>query len=1069
MQSPSPDDFDTPTPPVLPDALGFDLDDETWVQKMRGLMAAPGSTRLGSYELLEELGRGGQGVVYQARQPGTDRIIAIKRVTAAAHGSTSFRARFEREVRATSALNHPHIVTVYGCEIIDGQPLLLMEYIEGLPVDRWASPECGPMRGPREVLRLFQRITAAISHAHQHGIIHRDLKPSNVLVDKAGEPHVLDFGLARILSPLSPDSVFATHTTGFVGTPAFASPEHFSTLADSVDVRSDVYSVGAMLYQALTGVAPFADRHRFMELARAVELADPQKPSRLRAGLDREIEAIVLKAMAKTKTERYQSMDAFAEDIDRYLIGQPVLAHPPGAIYQLRKMVRRHKLAFGSAVGFIVLITAFAITATILAVLERVARQDADWNSYVASIAAASAALRANDAASAQQHLKRAPSHLRDWEWRYFSRQADGSIASTRLEALGIAISGAGDVIATFEQAWRHQLKTPNMIDPATILSRDHYRRFELSPRLRWVLHAMAGRVIGVQSRREFGDWPYPKSYTTRFSPDERTLALADQFGELRLISLPEEPQPPDFGGSVSDRDPQPGVRALKLFTMGIEGLAFRADSQRLAASAGDGSIVIVDVPSAQVVDAMPGSGSAAWAVAFSPDGLKLAAGSWNKTVMLWDLGTKRLLWTSMGHRELISALAFSADGAQVASGSWDKTIRVWDTSNGEPKAQLTGHAHEVGTLAFLGWGDRIASFDADGVLKLWKIPTRDTSLAGGTFRRIEAVAGSAGSIAAGWIAVAEGHDASWRRPTVSLIDYRDRVKSCELWTHESPSYAHDPLIYALAASPDGHWLAAGVGDGTVFLWRGEELAIAAKSKSDSVVPPVPAGRLELSDPGRRQLKPGDPGIDGPAGWAIGLSFAADGRCLVVSRYDGGVEVWDIESRTKVLDHPPSAPARPGGGLLIGNGERLAAIQPDMLVELDLANGRTLMELPLAQGREFPFSTRMANSPDRTGLALAEKNDVVLYDSRDLSVVHRLVGHQRTVTATAFSPDGRRLVSSSHDNTLKLWDVTTGREVATLHGHEFRATCVAFLDNDTIVSGGHDNQVRFWDANPDRR
>lgn len=1057
MPSPSPNKPDPPASPELPAALGFHLDDETWVRQLRGLMAPTAATKLGDYEFIEEVGRGGQGVVYKARQPGTDRIIAIKRVTAAAHGSSSFRTRFEREVRAASALNHPNIVTVYGCEMFDGQPLLLMEYIEGLPVDRWASPENRPMREPREVLGLFQRITAAISHAHQHGIIHRDLKPSNVLVDQAGEPHVLDFGLARILSPLSPDSVFATQTTGFVGTPAFASPEHFSTVADSVDVRSDVYSVGAMLYQALTGKPPFADQHRFMDLARAVELTDPQKPSQLRTGLNREIEAIVLKAMAKTKTERYQSMDAFAEDIHRYLIGQPVLAHPPGTVYQLRKMLRRHKLAFGSAIGFIVLIAAFAVTATALAVRERAARKDADWNTYVASVAAASAALRANDAGSAQQQLERAPTRLREWEWRYFSREADESMASTWIEAPGIAIDDSGDLIATIADTWQSPRKDLEEKIPATSLTRDHNRRYAVSAGLRWVLNGWFGQVIHRQSGVEIGRWPFPENYSAHFSPDERTLALADQYGELKLISLPQGAPPRDAGG-------QPVVRTLTPFPVAIEGLAFRADSQQLAASAGDGNIAIVDVPSAQVVDTIPSKGSAVWAVAFSPDGNELATGSWDKSVTLWDLSTKRPLWTSTGHRELISALAFSANGDRLASGSWDKTIGVWDTSNGELMTQLVGHTHEVGTLAFLGGNERIASYDAQGVLKLWAVTTSNASLAGGAFRRIEAVAGTVGSIASGWIAVAEGHDASWRRPTVSLIDYRGRVKSCELWTHESPSLHHDPLIYALAVSPDGQWLAAGVGDGTVLLWRGGELGVVVASKPGAVAPPAPAVRLEFNDPDRCRVPPGAR-VDGPGCWPLELSFAADSHRLVVSRFDGGVEVWDIESRTKLLDRPPSAPVRASGGLFIGNGDRLAVVRAHTLLELvDVSNEHTLLELPLAQGGVFPFSVRLAGSPDGTRLALAEKNDVVLYDTRGLAVVHRLVGHQRTVTAVSFSPDGRRLVSASYDNTLKLWDVAIGREVATLHGHEFRATCVAFLDADTIVSGGHDNQIRFWEA-----
>jgi tetratricopeptide (TPR) repeat protein/predicted Ser/Thr protein kinase len=361
------------------DPWGFDTD--AWLQRLREAEAIPAFGRLGPYELLGEIGRGGQGVVFRARRPGREHEIAVKRLLAGSFATSDELQRFEREVDAVTSLQHPGIVRVLGFERIDGAPLLAMEWIDGVPLTRWAA---GKSRA--EIVAQFLHVCDAIQHAHQRGVLHRDLKPTNVLVDREGRAHVLDFGMAK----LTQDSATAITSSGvFLGTPAYAAPEQWR--GEEVDVRADVYSLGALLFEMLTG-RRVVEGDALAAMARVLQPQAPLRPSALVPAIPRELDAIVLKAVANEREVRYQSVDALATDLRRLQRGEPVLAQPPGTAYLLRKLVARNRVGTALVAALVMASVVYAVAAVRSARLlteqrdralaageqERVAREAAD-------------------------------------------------------------------------------------------------------------------------------------------------------------------------------------------------------------------------------------------------------------------------------------------------------------------------------------------------------------------------------------------------------------------------------------------------------------------------------------------------------------------------------------------------------------------------------------------------------------------------------------------------------------------------------------------------------------------
>lgn len=345
----------TASPPTNLELL-FEFASPAWAARLRSALEPLPPARLGPYEGLVEIGRGGQGEVYRANQPGTGRFVALKRIAGLGFSPRpSLVARFNREVEALTRLSHPNVVSVFSLEVIDGHSLLVMEYIDGQPIDRWADLQWAQGAEPRNaVLRVFAAVCDGVAHAHQRGVLHRDLKPSNILVNGDGQPKVLDFGIARVLAEQATAGAEQAWTvTGFAGTPAYASPEQLRPGAEGrggIDTRSDVYSLGVLLYRVLAGQEAFDARGGIADLMMLVERGPVPGPSMVRHGLPAECNWIVRKATDPDPARRYQTAESLAEDVRRLIDGRPVLAHPPSAWYTLRRAIgRRPWLSAGLA------------------------------------------------------------------------------------------------------------------------------------------------------------------------------------------------------------------------------------------------------------------------------------------------------------------------------------------------------------------------------------------------------------------------------------------------------------------------------------------------------------------------------------------------------------------------------------------------------------------------------------------------------------------------------------------------------------------------------------------------
>ncbi|HUR53762.1 MAG TPA: serine/threonine-protein kinase, partial [Gemmataceae bacterium] len=705
----------------------------------------PATPAIPGYEFLGELGRGGMGVVYKARDTLLNRVVAVKTFSAVPRPDAC--ARFARESEAIARLDHAHIVPVYtvGEWGESRVPYFAMKWYPGGNLDSTPSGAGTPVA---DHARTVETIARAVHHAHQRGILHRDLKPSNILLDDEGRPHVADFGLAGRLE----EDGSGTRTGLVVGTPAYMAPEQARTPKE-VSTAADVYGLGAVLYHQLTGRPPFAGDTPLATLDMVVN-DDPVPPSALNPAVPRDLETIALKCLEKDPARRYASADALADDLSRWQNGLSIMARPAHPWTSAWRRVRRHPVVtalalttFFALVGSIVVLavsytrirakeieTADALARESAARKNLQASHDREQNSlYVERVSSAGRLYHLNQLPQAWVLLDQCPEHLRGWEWRYLDSRRRAE--ATRLEGHrawvgglkylpdGRLASGDGRGEVRVWGADGQVARTFSAGDGAVITLATH-------PTRNWVaVTATRGAFVwdadtGAEVRKLRGG-----SYFVAFDPTGRYALVAGD--KVRLFTLPDWESAGEFEGHTDrlqavafapdgrrfvtsawdntirswdiEKQAQVSSRPVPATVMA---LAFTSDG-KLLAEGHRGAVVFTDPVSGEVRDRVARPANEWVHLATGPDPDTVALCGAQHEVILWDVPRRRATRTFRGHTAHVAALAFGPGGKLASSGT-DRVIRVWDTAR-EPDARTLAAVGGGGTLSLSPDGELVA------------------------------------------------------------------------------------------------------------------------------------------------------------------------------------------------------------------------------------------------------------------------------------------------------------------------------------------------------------------------
>jgi eukaryotic-like serine/threonine-protein kinase len=1004
------------------------------------------------YEILEILGRGGMGVVYKARQIALDRLVALKMIRSGELADPAERARFEAEARAIARLSHPNVVQIYEVGEANGQPFLALEYVAG---GNLAAALRGPPFAPSAAAALIATLARAIQHAHAAGVIHRDLKPANVLLVRGedvkvvasdssksakpassrttiDQPKLTDFGLAKLGGGSD-----LTRTGDALGTPSYMAPEQTGGPASAIGPAADVYGLGAILYETLTGRPPFQAESALAIVLR-VQTVDPVPPRRLQPTVPRDLETICLKCLRKDPRHRYASADALADDLQRYLDGKPILARPVGMLGHVAKWARRHPATAG-------LLSACALAAAVLlAVLvasdvrirqkqwetenalraEKEARTDLTRTLererstlYLQSIRLAQAAILASNVRQAERDLdaclpESGQRDLRGWEWHYLKRLCHAELCIFREHGdvvNGVAFSADGERVAS--------------------ISRDQTLK---------VWDASNGRVLfSVPVPHSNVQFTYLKCC---FGPNGKLLAMGDSTRNL-----------------VTVHDAENG-RELHTFA----GFApiFSPDGERLAAiDVSLKQVRIYKVSSGAELRSCPFPGYQVFSFAFQPDGLWAAAVRPDRTIRVWNVETDEAKFTLRGQTTGNFKAVFSPDGRRIASAGVDGTIKLWDATDGKDLGAINAHpAGNITCLVFSADGQRLASGDFGGSLKVWDTKTQDIqTLPGHGAHVVEVAFGPGGRLLA---------SASTDR-TIKIWDTNKDPNAVILRGHKS-------FVLGLGFSPDGRRLASVGFDGFVKVWDPVTGKIVLNS-------PARMGNLchvQFSPEGNRlAICNMDTAVkiwDAASGKELNSFQGRNGsRVVVVSpsgtfvasavTKDSEIKIWDVTTGQLVS----TLRGHTGGVLSLAfspDSQQLASTSQDTTVKVwETATGR---EIHTLRGNSSPVKCA-AFSADGRFLA-SDGNEVIrLWDLQTGAEVlaMRNAWGRNTVLALAFSPDGRRLASGGNHAIVTLWDTQTGQEVVELPTSRMIVTTVLFSpDGRQLAAVTNDGAITVWDA-----
>jgi WD40 repeat protein/serine/threonine protein kinase len=970
---------------------------------------------LGRYKLLEKIGEGGWGVVYVAEQSEPVRRRVALKVIKLGMDTRAVVARFQAERQALAMMDHPNIAKVFDAGATEqGRPYFVMELVRGIPITQYCDQN---NLTTQQRLELFIKVCQAIQHAHQKGIIHRDIKPSNVLVtlhDGVPVPKVIDFGIAKATEGRLTDVTVYTQLNQFVGTPAYMSPEQAEMSGLDIDTRSDIYSLGVLLYELLTGRTPFDPKELVSQgieaMAKRIRETEPLRPSTKLGALQREeltatakrrsadslkllhqlrgdLDWISMKCLEKDRTRRYETANGLALDIQRHLANEPVLARPPSLTYQLQKSFRRNRLVFTAAGAVTVALVMGVMVSTWEAIRATIEKKRADLAAQEATregLRAAAGEQKAKESERrAKEYLYAADMNLayqasqdgnlglaldllnrhrpaaqeqdlRGWEWRYMW----GLCQSEALYTLGRHTNVSQGVYGI---AISHDDKYLATADGGEGGGKGEVRLWDIASR----------RLVEILETND-------ANTSVVFSPDGKSLAFATVHKGVRLWDVE--------GHHEITRFPEATLGGFNGPNLG-----FSPDGRKLAIGKFDGRVILWDLAKREARDLLA-SPSYIHALFFSPDGHALVTTHGDLTVRVWSVATGQQIAVLTNNTSRLAGVALSPDGKTLAAGDWDNRIRILDLTEQRQLAVLTNHTRWVSALAFSPDGKTMGSASADCSIKLW-----DTS----NWQEVATLRGSRDEVY-GIVFSADGSTLFSGIKDGNVLAWDGRPKLANARALRKPGNAQ---AFALVSS--GRIPYCGYSNNTFNLW--EPLTLHKLTEHQLSEPEVLTNSIPLS-------------LDWNS-FSLSLGFSPGGERLAMATRSGRIYLWDVEQERKVawLDGWPS------DSTLVqfsSDGRLLAALAAGKGLKLYDANTlKVIATLPKSDEQpscEPCFSTN--------GQMVAVGNyggTVEVWNLKRKERTCEWRAHGQIVSGMTFMPDGKRLVTVSLDSTARLWDLDT--------------------------------------------